>query len=227
MDAKTAVSTPFSQQRANMVAHLQERGIKQTAVLAAIGRIPREQFVPPVWQEFTYSDQPLPIPCGQTISQVFIIAAMIQTLQVQPQHRVLEIGCGSGYAAAILSCLAAQVFAIERLPELVVYARERLTALDITNVTIRHANGTLGWPEAAPFDAILVSAGGPRIPRALKRQLAVGGRLIMPVGETPHYQELRLLRRVSAQNYRVKSLAPAAFVPLIGANGWQEGEREG
>lgn len=221
MDAHTAVSTPFTQQRANMVAHLQERGIEQTAVLQAIGSIPREKFVPAAWQDFTYSDQPLPIPCGQTISQVFIIAYMIQALAVQPDHRVLEIGSGSGYAAAILSRMVAKVFAVERLPDLVVYARERLAALGITNVTIRLANGTLGWPEAAPFQAILVSAGGPRIPKALKRQLAVGGQLIMPVGETPHYQELRLLRRVTAQKYVVKKLSPAAFVPLIGVNGWE------
>ena len=221
MSKQTAVPPPFSQQRAVMIAHLQERGICQTAVLQAIGRIPRELFVPDVWQEFTYSDQPLPIPCGQTISQVFIIATMIQALNVLPGHRVLEVGAGSGYATAVLSQLAAAVYAVERLPELVAYAQERLAALGIRNVHLRHANGTLGWPEAAPFDAILVSAGGPHIPQALREQLAVNGRLIMPVGATRHYQEMRLLHRRSAVDYEEEDLAPAAFVPLIGLNGWQ------
>ena len=220
MGAPTLASYPFSEQRAAVVSQLEERGITQTAVLHAINAIPREQFIPSVWQEFSYCNQPLPIPGGQTISQIFIIATMIQALNIQPNHRVLEIGSGSGYAAAILCQLSVEVYAVERLPELVAYAQERLAALDITNVAIRHANGTLGWPEAAPFDAILVSAGGPHIPKALKMQLAVHGRLVMPVGETPHYQALRLLRRISARKYTAKTLAPVAFVPLVGANGW-------
>lgn len=220
MDGQTAVSKSFTRQRAEMVAHLQERGIVQTAVLQAIGRIPRELFVPPPWQEFTYSDQPLPIPCGQTISQVFVIAYMIQALAVKPGQRVLEIGAGSGYATAVLSQIAAEVYGVERLAELVAYARERLATLGIRNVQLRHANGTLGWPEAAPFDAILVSAGGPRIPKALPAQLAAGGRLIMPVGVTRHYQDLRLVQRRSETDFLEEDLAPVAFVPLIGVNGW-------
>jgi len=149
-------------------------------------KIERSAFLPEAMREFAYEDSALPIEEGQTISQPYIVARMVEAAGLRPSDRVLEIGAGSGYAAAVMAELAARVYTIERHPELARLAQERLKTLGYSNVDVRIGDGTLGWPDAAPFDAIIAAASGPRVPEALKRQLAVGGRLIMPVGETLH-----------------------------------------
>src|SRR3979411_1291260 len=159
------------------------RGVRDRDVLDAMRRVPREAFVESGFEEFAYEDAPLPIGEGQTISQPYIVALMIEAAELKPGDRVLEVGTGSGYAAAVVSQIAARVYAIERHAELVDAAKRRLEKLGYTNVELRVGDGTRGWPEAAPFDAILVAAGGPEVPAALKEQLALGGRLVIPVGE--------------------------------------------
>jgi protein-L-isoaspartate(D-aspartate) O-methyltransferase len=203
---------------------LQGYGITDPAVLAAMCEIPREHFVPAEWVSHACADRALPIPAGQTISQPRVVALMLEALQLQPGDHVLEVGTGSGYVAALLGRLAARVDSVERHAELVVYARTRLAALGIANVTIHEGDGTLGLPERAPFEAIVVSAGGPRIPASLCDQLAVGGRLVMPVGQRNH-QTLVRLTRTDERNTRRETLAAVAFVPLIGREGWEEPEQ--
>ncbi len=195
------------------------RGVTDARVLAAMRQAPRERFVPDKVREFAYEDSALPIEEHQTISQPFIVAAMIEAAELTPSDRVLEVGAGSGYAAAVMGRIARKVFAIERHPSLAELARRRLQSLGYDNVEIRTADGTLGWPEAAPFDAIIVSAGGPVIPGALEQQLAPGGRLVIPVGEDRSSQRLLKLTR-TPQGFREEDLGPVAFVPLIGEEGW-------
>lgn len=208
--------------RAVMVSrHLQARGIADPLVLAAMGKVPREAFVPEHLTEFAYEDSALPIEAGQTISQPYIVARMIELLELEPGDRVLEVGAGSGYAAAILSRIAREVYAIERHEELANEARERLERLGYTNARIIWADGTKGLPDQAPFDAILVSAGGPKVPEALKRQLAIGGRLVIPVGRDVH-QTLLLVRRLGEDEFEQEDHGAVTFVPLIGAEGWVE-----
>jgi protein-L-isoaspartate(D-aspartate) O-methyltransferase len=206
--------------RARMVEHqLEARGIADARVLDAMRRVPREQFVAVSLRRDAYADAPLPIGNGQTISQPYIVALMTESARVGPSDRVLEVGAGSGYASAVLSLLAAGVYAIERNADLCDAARRRLERLGHCNVKLRCGDGSVGWPEAAPFDAILVAAGGPAIPVALREQLADGGRLVMPVGDTPHHQELVKVTRHGAA-YRQETLCSVSFVPLIGARGW-------
>ncbi|OJU16222.1 MULTISPECIES: protein-L-isoaspartate(D-aspartate) O-methyltransferase [unclassified Sphingomonas] len=195
------------------------RGIADEAVLAAMREVPRERFVPAPLAEFAYEDTPLPIEAGQTISQPYIVAHMIEAAQIGAGDHVLEIGAGSGYAAAILSRIAGQVHAIERHAELAALARERMTALDYRNVEIRVGDGTAGWPEQAPFDAILVAAGGPTLPPPLCRQLKIGGRLVMPVGDSARQRLIRVTR-CGADDFAEEDLGDVQFVPLIGAYGW-------
>ncbi len=181
--------------------------------------VPREAFLPPELAEFAYEDTPLPIEEGQTISQPYIVALMALAASVGPTDKVLEIGTGSGYAAAVLSRLAGQVYTIERHGALTELARQRLSELGITNVHVRHGDGTRGWPEEAPFDAILVTAAGPDVPRALRDQLAHFGRLVIPVGEAPRTQ--RLVRWIRSDGgIREEDLGAVRFVPLIGEEGW-------
>ncbi len=201
---------------------LAARGIRDPRVLAAMRDVPREAFVAAELAEFAYEDAPLPIEAAQTISQPYIVAAMTEAAEVRPDDRVLEIGTGSGYAAAVLSRVAAEVDTIERHQELVDVAERRLRELGYANVAVRHGDGTLGWPERAPYDAIVVAAGGPDVPPALLAQLAVGGRLVIPIGPTPREQELVRVRRVGEDDYRREELGAVRFVPLIGAGGWQE-----
>ncbi|MBS0389059.1 MAG: protein-L-isoaspartate(D-aspartate) O-methyltransferase, partial [Proteobacteria bacterium] len=191
-------------------------------VLEAMARIPRELFVPQDARRQAYEDSPLPIPAGQTISQPYIVAYMVEALALQGGERVLEIGAGSGYAAAVLASIAAQVYAIERIEELARYATERLAAAGISNVHVLHADGTQGWLDVAPFDAILVSAGGPRVPESLLQQLKVGGRVVAPVGKTKIAQELVRITRAHGDEYLREELADVRFVPLIGKEGWEE-----
>jgi protein-L-isoaspartate(D-aspartate) O-methyltransferase len=212
----------FSEQRRRMVTrHLESRGIQDAEVLRAMRTVRREAFLPEDLQEFAYDDTPLPIEEGQTISQPFIVAAMAEALKLQPSERVLEIGTGSGYAAAVLGEIANEVFTIERHRALADLAEERLRELGYQNVHVMCGDGTLGWPEKAPFDAILVSAGGPEVPAVLIEQLAPGGRIVIPVGPDLRDQRLlRVTRRAGAET-ETEDLGGVRFVPLIGAGGWQ------
>jgi protein-L-isoaspartate(D-aspartate) O-methyltransferase len=211
----------FARARAGMVEHqIAGRGVRDPLVLEAMGRIPREAFVLPGWEDEAYDDQPLPIAERQTISQPFIVAYMVEAAGLKAGDRALEIGTGSGYAAAVMAAIAARVYTIERHAALAESARERLRELGFDNVAVRVGDGTLGWPEAQPFDAIIVTAGGPKVPASLREQLAVRGRLVMPVGDSMHRQSLVRVMRDGAGNYREEALADVAFVPLIGQAGW-------
>ena len=205
-------------------AHLAARGIRDPAVLDAFRAVPREAFVPAELQEFAYADAPLPIERGQTISQPYIVALMTAALQLSPGESVLEIGTGSGYAAAILGRIARDVYTIERHEELAQVAARRLDDLGVKNVSVRHGDGSLGWPEHAPYDAIVVAAGGPGVPPALLDQLAPGGRLVMPVGEGRELQKLVRLTRQRDGSFASEDLEDVRFVPLIGAQGWEAEE---
>lgn len=196
------------------------RGVLTEHVLEAMRTVPREAFVPDRLKDFAFDDTPLPIEEGQTISQPFIVALMADELGIEPGDRVLEIGAGSGYAAAVLGHIADNVYAVERHSKLANLAAERMENLGYDNVEILHGDGTQGWKEHAPFDAILVSAGGPEVPKSLLKQLAVGGRLIMPVGGEPRSQELVRVRRTGEQEFERESLGRVQFVPLIGTEGW-------
>lgn len=198
------------------------RGVTDRRVLVAMEKVPREAFLPEAMQEFAYEDAPLPIEEGQTISQPYIVARMIEAADIGAGDRVLEIGAGSGYAAAVLGELAARVFTIERHPALADLARARLGQLGYVNVEVRTGDGTLGWVEEAPFDAIIATAGGPRVPEAWRAQLAVEGRLVMPVGETPTHQRLVRLTRTGPETWHEEEIEEVRFVPLIGQQGWPE-----
>ena len=204
---------------------LVRRGIRDWRVLDAMRDVPREAFVQPGYEEFAYEDGPLPIAAGQTISQPYIVALMVEAAELQPDDSVLEIGAGSGYAAAVMSRIAGQVYAIERHEVLARSAERRFARLGYTNVQVRVGDGTNGWSEAAPFDAIIVSAGGPVVPHALKEQLALGGRLVIPVGEHLRGQRLLKITRCDQTHYDEDDLGQVAFVPLIGEQGWAEDGR--
>ena len=206
--------------RARMVERqIARRGVSDRRVLDAFREVPREDFVPEGLREFTYRDGPLPIGEGQTISQPWIVASMIDAAEIGPDDRVLEVGAGSGYAAAVMSRIARKVHAIDRHDELAELARERMARLGYDNVVIRTGDGTRGWPENAPFDAIIVAAGGPEVPAPLRGQLAIGGRLVIPVGDADQ-QLLTRVTRTAADAYRTDDLGPVRFVPLIGDHGW-------
>ena len=213
--------TDFHERRDRMVdQQIAARGVRSQRVLGAMRRVRREGYVPSYLGEFAYEDTPLPIEEEQTISQPYIVAYMLEALELDPADRVLEIGTGSGYAAAVLAEIAAEVWTIERHEQLAGIARERLARDGYTNVHVRAGDGTLGWPEEAPFDAIVVAAGGPRVPDDLRRQLAVGGRLVIPVGDEVGWQKLLRVTRVGAERYQKEELADVRFVPLVGEGGW-------
>jgi protein-L-isoaspartate(D-aspartate) O-methyltransferase len=213
----------FTTLRKRMVdRQIRSRGVRDEKVLDAMARVPRELFVPENIRDLAYEDSPLPIPADQTISQPYIVAYMVEALAIEGGERVLEIGAGSGYAAAVLGSIAGEVYAIERIEELANYAKERLSSAGFSNVHVLHADGTEGWREEAPFDAILVSAGAPRVPNSLLEQLKVGGRIVTPVGKTQLAQELVRITRVHADEYVREDLADVRFVPLIGKEGWEE-----
>jgi protein-L-isoaspartate(D-aspartate) O-methyltransferase len=210
------VVTDRALERERMVERqLRARGVQDERVLEAFREVPREVFVEPGLEQVAYTDAPLPIGESQTISQPFVVALMVEALEIRPSDRVLEVGAGSGYAAAILSRLASQVYAIERHPSLARQARERIERLGYGNVKLRAGDGTLGWPEAAPFDAILVSAGGADVPPALVEQLARGGRIAIPIG-TSSEQELIRITKSDDGRLGTQNLGPVMFVPLIG-----------
>jgi len=207
--------------RVHMIdAHLSRRGITDPKVLDAFRSVSREDFVPDDLSEFAYEDTPLPIGEGQTISQPYVVALTIQELGLRGGDRVLEVGTGSGYAAAVLSRIARDVFTIERVPSLADSARERLARLGFDNVHVSCGDGSLGWPDDAPYDAIAVAAGGPKPPPALLSQLAIGGRLVIPVGDSESSQVLLRITRESASEYRQEPLTEVRFVPLIGEQAW-------
>jgi len=208
-------------QRVEMIEkQLRRRGITDPAVLAAMLAVPRHEFVPEEIRSSAYEDAPLPIGGGQTISQPYIVAAMTAALHLRSSDRVLEIGTGCGYQAALLACLAKDVFTIERRPELASSASARLARLGYSNAHVHCGDGTLGLTEFAPFDAILVAAAAPAIPKPLLAQLAEGGRMIVPVGDAEH-QELQLVEK-HGDTFPTKMLEGCRFVPLVGYHGWQE-----
>ena len=216
----------FASARDRMVeAQMARRGVRDPSVLNAMRRVPREAFVQPGFEEFAYEDSPLPIGEDQTISQPYVVAVMIEAAEVKPGDRVLEVGTGSGYAAAVLSRIADRVYSIERHSSLLQSARERVGKLGYDNIELRTGDGTLGWEDAAPFDAILVAAGGPRVPEKLRQQLAIGGRLVIPVGDEGKHQKLLKIVRKGKDEYDEHDLGPVLFVPLVGAQGWAEDGR--
>ncbi len=214
--------TAFQALRDRMVdEQLARRGIGDPRVLAAFRRVPRHEFVPPEALGNAHDDSPLSIGDGQTISQPLVVAMTVEQLALQGHERVLEIGTGSGYAAAILGALAREVVTIERLERLATTAAARFARLGLTNIRVHCADGTLGWPPAAPYEAICVAAGAPRPPPALLEQLAIGGRLVLPAGPM-ELQQLIRITRIDATTYREELLGAVHFVPLVGAQGWPD-----
>ena len=213
----------FATLRRRMIdTQLVARGIRHPAVLRAMAAVPRERFVPELDAPDAYEDSALSIGHAQTISQPYIVALMLEAIAPEPMDRVLEIGTGLGYAAAVLAELVAEVYTVERLETLATAARARLAALGYRNVHVLEGDGTLGWPEHAPYDGIVVTAGGPDVPAPLFPQLRVGGHLVVPVGSTPRSQELVRVTRRTTDQYARESLGAVAFVPLIGEAGWPE-----
>jgi len=211
----------FAPLRTEMIEQqLRRRGIADMGVLAAMTTVPRHEFVPADFRHQAYADAPLPIGDGQTISQPYMVAVMTAALRLNGTERVLEIGTGCGYQAAVLSRVAREVFTVECRPGLAASATERLARLGFANVHVHCGDGTLGLPEFAPFDAILVAAGAPAVPAPLLAQLAEGGRLILPIGGAEH-QELQLIER-RGNEYRKLQMEPCRFVPLVGHHGWKE-----
>jgi protein-L-isoaspartate(D-aspartate) O-methyltransferase len=197
---------------------LRARGIGDIHVLAAMGEVPREAFVAEELRAFAYDDGPLPIGAGQTISQPYIVGLMIEAANIAPGDRVLEVGAGSGYAAAVMSRIASEVVAIERHATLARAAAERVAALGYDNLAVIVGDGSLGLPDKAPYDAILVAAGGDKVPEPLRRQLAIGGRLVVPVGGES-VQSLLCVTRTGTDEWTEHDLGGVRFVPLIGAHG--------
>ena len=200
---------------------IRARGVTDRRVLEVMEQIPRERFVPTSQANVAFSDRALPIDCGQSISQPFMVASMTEHLDAQPVHRVLEIGTGSGYQTAILARLARWVYSLELIGELAHQAIHRLRQLGISNVKIQTFDGTVGWSEVAPFDRILVAAGAPSLPRPLLDQLGPRGRLVIPEGEAQR-QRLVVYERL-ARGVRRREADEVAFVPLLGRHGWQRG----
>ncbi len=220
--SRAAVKIDFVKQRLDMVEHqIAARGVRSELVLAAMGKVAREEFLPSSLREFAYEDSPLPIAEGQTISQPYIVAFMAEALLLRGGERILEIGTGSGYAAAVLAEIAANVYSVERIGQLAEKAAVKLADLGYDNVHVSHADGTKGWPEHAPYDAIVVAAGGPTIPESLQQQLKIGGRLVIPVGTEVRVQELVRVTRISQTEFRREDLADVCFVPLLGKEGWE------
>lgn len=200
---------------------IQARGVRNPSVLQAMRNTPRHLFVPEELKPKAYTDGPLPIGFCQTISQPYIVASMIELLEPRKEHRVLEVGLGSGYLTAVLSGLVSEVFAVEREPQLLESALVRLKTLSISNVQAQMGDGSVGWGEKSPFDSILVSAGSPGIPQSLVSQLKVGGTLLIPVGKREEQSLVRVIKR-SETHFQEKELYRVKFVPLVGTEGWKD-----
>jgi len=207
----------LSRSKTALLAEL-AREVGDPRVLNAIARVPRERFVPPELRLLAYEDRPLPIGYGQTISQPLIVAVMTQALDLRGNERVLEVGTGSGYQAALLSQLAAHVVTVERVPELARQAKRALAELGYGNVEVHVAGETLGWPDGAPYDAIVVTAGAPRVPHELLEQMRIGGRMVVPVGGRDLQELVRVVR--SPEGPVIINLGPCRFVPLVGPGAW-------
>jgi len=205
-----------------VAAQLRARGIRDERVLAAMARVPRHEFVRHEDREEAYDDHPLPIGEGQTVSQPFVVAAMLEALALQPEDVVLEVGTGSGYETAVLAELARKVYSVERIASLADRARAALAQLGYSNVMVVPGDGSLGLPDAAPFDAIVVAAAAPRVPASLISQLCEGGRLVIPVGDS-FAQELQLVRRIGDSS-TILHLEAVRFVPLIGREGFRDAD---
>jgi protein-L-isoaspartate(D-aspartate) O-methyltransferase len=220
------MTDPYESMRDEMVEQqIVARGVRDPRVLAAMRKVPRHEFVPEDLRESAHEDGPLPIGEGQTISQPLIVAFMTEAAQLSGGERVLEIGTGSGYGAAVLAEIAGEVVTIECIERLATNARATLDRLGYRNVEVLVGDGTLGWPAAAPYDAILVTAGGPYVPPSLRAQLKVGGRLVMPVGEQHFGQTLVRVTRGADGEDRQEDLSMVSFVPLIGAEGFEDASR--
>lgn len=218
-----SAATDFTAEREAMVERqLRRRGITEPDILDAFRAVPRDQFVDRQYAAQAYEDHPLPIEAGQTISQPYIVALMIQAAAIKSGDKVLEVGSGSGYAAAVVSRIAANVIGVERQHELVEVARERLLRLGYGNVQIVEGDGSKGWPAEAPYDAILAAASGSHVPRSLIDQLAPGGRLVMPVGEPGWVQKLVRVTKGNNGSLQQSDLGSVRFVPLIGEEGWKD-----
>lgn len=214
------MESKFDRERREMVEEqIQRRGIHDPAVLKAMLEVPRHSFVPEGVSHYAYVDSPLSIGFGQTISQPYIVALMTQAAELAPDSVCLDIGTGSGYAAAVLSKIASKVYSVERIPELAEKAEEKFKELGYTNIHVKTSNGTLGWPEKGPYDAILVTAGAPFVPESYASQLKTNGRIIIPVGDVLG-QELLRLRKTPAGTLTKELIEYVRFVPLIGEQGW-------
>jgi protein-L-isoaspartate(D-aspartate) O-methyltransferase len=206
----------FDEARRNMVEdQIRARGVQNTRVLEAMRTVPRHEFVPVTYRSQAYEDRPLPTSSGQTISQPYIVALMTELADPRPEYRVLEVGTGSGYQAAILARLVREVYTIEIVPELARTATDRLKRLGFPNIHVREGDGYLGWPDRAPFDAILVTAGAKEIPKPLIEQLKPGGRMVIPVDNDEGYQTLQVMEKDTSGKVRVRDLIPVRFVPLV------------
>lgn len=194
---------------------LRREGIHDTQVLAAMERVPREVFVSASYKHLAYENQSLPLSQGQTLSQPFVVAKMTQELALQPESRVLEVGTGSGYQAAILSHICDRVMSVERLEALHISAKERLERLERYNVSLRLGDGFAGWPEAAPFDAIILTCAPESVPQDLLAQLAIGGRLAAPIGDQRDHQSLKVYTRISATKFKARTMGLVRFVPMV------------
>jgi protein-L-isoaspartate(D-aspartate) O-methyltransferase len=193
---------------------IEARGVRNRAVLDAMKTVPRHEFVPQAYRTSAYVDSALPIGLDQTISQPYIVALMTELVDPKPEHRILEVGTGSGYQAAVISRIVNEVYSIEILPELAQSARERLQRLGFRNITVRQGDGYQGWPDSAPFDGILVTAGATEVPKPLVDQLKPGGRMVIPVGPSSADQVLKVIEKHPDGSTRIKEIAPVRFVPL-------------
>jgi len=228
MQPQDLSSFDFARLRDLMVdRQIASRGVRSNRVLDAMRSVPREAFLPEDLREFAYEDSPLPIEQNQTISQPYIVAMMIEALALEGGEKVLEIGTGSGYAAAILAQIAGSVYTVERIGQLAEKSAAKFIELGLKNIHVLHSDGTRGWSDHAPYDAIVVAAGGREVPKSLKAQLKIGGRLVIPVGTDRRDQELVRMIRVSEHQYRTEDLADVRFVPLVGEEGWPEEEPGG
>jgi len=213
----------FQHERLHLVDDVLKRsGITNERVLQALRTVPRERFLSETLSQRAYENRPQPIDCGQTISQPLIVGMMTEALQLSPSAKVLEVGTGSGYGAAVLAEVAQDVYTIERHEKLAHQARSHLQQAGYDHVRVRHGDGTLGWPEQAPFDGIVVTAAGPRVPDTLKQQLKEGGHLVIPVGSDSSHQSLLRVTRTGAEEFSETDLGPVRFVPLIGTEAWAD-----
>lgn len=225
--AAAGTGDPHAAARRRMVdEQLVARGIRDVRVLAAMAEVPRHEFVEAALAEHAYGDHPLPTRAGQTISQPWMVARMLELCALEPHHRVLEVGTGSGYQTALLARLCAHVYTVERIAELVEEARARLAALAVDNATLRHGDGTLGWQEFAPYARVLVAAAAPRVPGALRSQLGEGGLLVIPVGGAG-LQTLEVWARRPGDRWEHHRHGECRFVPLVGQDAWPGGRDVG